>query len=173
MASSHVALTHALHAMACMSAHTRTHSRCCNSACAHVLSLDMQIACDGGRLCRPLILCNDGAPRLTEEHVQVRLLQHWMPACRALRVACTDCIPKPTAAAAALLQHLMQWSCAHQSHAEQRSVCWLLSGSIGSNPSMHLCTPVSCMPYLCTPAGRQSRPRALSRPCEAWRPRVP
>lgn len=31
----------------------------------------VQIACDGGRLCRPLIVCDDGVPRLTQQHVEV------------------------------------------------------------------------------------------------------
>ena len=32
----------------------------------------VQIACDGGRLCRPLIVCDDGVPRLTSQLVAVR-----------------------------------------------------------------------------------------------------
>jgi DNA-directed RNA polymerase III subunit RPC2 len=29
----------------------------------------VSIACDGGRVCRPLIICDAGIPRLTPEHV--------------------------------------------------------------------------------------------------------
>lgn len=29
------------------------------------------IACDGGRVCRPLLICDAGVPRVTSEHMQV------------------------------------------------------------------------------------------------------
>ena len=35
----------------------------------------VHIACDGGRLCRPLVVCDDGVPRLTQAHVEVRFLR--------------------------------------------------------------------------------------------------
>ena len=31
------------------------------------------LACDGGRVCRPLIVCDAGRPRVTSEHMQVDL----------------------------------------------------------------------------------------------------
>ncbi len=31
------------------------------------------LACDGGRVCRPLIVCDAGHPRVTSEHMQVTL----------------------------------------------------------------------------------------------------
>lgn len=32
----------------------------------------IQISVDGGRLCRPLVICSNGRPRLTQDHVDVR-----------------------------------------------------------------------------------------------------
>lgn len=29
----------------------------------------ISIACDGGRVCRPLIICDQGVPRLTQQHI--------------------------------------------------------------------------------------------------------
>lgn len=34
----------------------------------------VQISVDGGRLCRPLVICRDGRPLLQQQHVLVRFL---------------------------------------------------------------------------------------------------
>lgn len=39
----------------------------------------VNIACDGGRVCRPLIICDRGRPRVTQAHMQV--LCHTFTAC--------------------------------------------------------------------------------------------
>lgn len=44
----------------------------------------VQISVDGGRLCRPLILCRDGRPLLRQQHVTVRT-------CPA-HIACVACL---------------------------------------------------------------------------------
>ena len=37
------------------------------------------LACDGGRVCRPLIVCDAGHPRVTSEHMQATLCQPFLP----------------------------------------------------------------------------------------------
>lgn len=37
-----------------------------------VLVDSVLIACDGGRLCRPLIVCHEGRPLLLQHHIDVR-----------------------------------------------------------------------------------------------------
>ena len=36
------------------------------------MSDSIQISVDGGRLCRPLVICERGCPKLTQDHVNVR-----------------------------------------------------------------------------------------------------
>jgi DNA-directed RNA polymerase beta subunit len=44
----------------------------------------VQISVDGGRLCRPLVLCRGGRPLLSQQHVQVRTHMHArLPGCHA------------------------------------------------------------------------------------------
>jgi len=36
----------------------------------------VHIACDGGRICRPTIIVENGRPRVTSEHISVRLFYY-------------------------------------------------------------------------------------------------
>lgn len=51
----------------------------------------VQIASDGGRVCRPLIICDRGVPRVTDEHLQVRCVGCWW-CCRAVCVCVCACV---------------------------------------------------------------------------------
>jgi DNA-directed RNA polymerase III subunit RPC2 len=35
------------------------------------------ISCDGGRVCRPLIICDRGVPRVTNEHIGKLKVGEW------------------------------------------------------------------------------------------------
>jgi DNA-directed RNA polymerase beta subunit len=35
------------------------------------------VSCDGGRVCRPLIICDDGAPRVTDAHISKLKAGEW------------------------------------------------------------------------------------------------
>lgn len=35
------------------------------------------VSCDGGRVCRPLIICDKGVPRVTQEHIQRLKDREW------------------------------------------------------------------------------------------------
>ena len=64
---------------------------------ARSLQDTVNIACDGGRVCRPLIICDRGRPRVTQAHMQV--LCYTSSAC-----ACS--IPFWTLSASALMHCL-------------------------------------------------------------------
>jgi DNA-directed RNA polymerase III subunit RPC2 len=57
----------------------------------------VQLACDGGRLCRPLVVCDGGVPRLTMQHVEVRLVASASARRYCRRAAFYCCVVLPSA----------------------------------------------------------------------------
>ena len=43
----------------------------------HLAADSCYISCDGGRVCRPLIICNAGVPRVTNAHMKKLLAGEW------------------------------------------------------------------------------------------------
>lgn len=83
----------------------------------------IQISVDGGRLCRPLVICSNGQPRLTQEHVNVRprALPNGHP-----RLACAACmrtsLPAGRTPAGGALERLHLSSSAHASRSAPQAL---------------------------------------------------